>query len=306
MNNYSIIGLDCGATHSKVAIWKNGMKVEEYADWPGMNMDLMIYGNEVEKFQEMLKLIKRFENFTWVIALAGLDNVEEEKEAEAWWRRFLTANGIIFSHLKIISDIELVIWAGSPTGTGIGLISGTGSNCLGKTDDGNHIKVGGMSHLMSDEGSGFSVGWKCLRLVTKMSDGRIPKTSLLNDVLQFYKVKSIADLKNHLLKVINYKSEIAKCNIPLFESAINNDVEAIRIIDEEIDELIEMVSTVNRKISLGNELPLYIAGSLFKNEYFLNSFIKKMISLYPNQKVVNVTPIDGVVNYFVHFFKQHP
>lgn len=300
----SFIGLDCGATHTKITVWKLGLKVYEKNDWPGMNMDLLEDGSAVEKFKKRLfNELRQFEDYYWVIALSGVDSVKESIEAVSWWKRFLTGNGIKFKDLKIIGDIDLVMWSGSDVGQGIGLIAGTGSNCMGKDRDGKTFKVGGMSHLMSDEGSGFSLGWSCLRLITKMSDGRVPKTKLLPDILNFYNQKSVVDLKNYLLTTQNLKAEIASSAPILLEAVSLGDQEASEIIDREINELVLMVATINRLMSPTNIYPVFVAGSLFANEYFLNKFKENLQLSYPGQEIKTVSPIDGVVNFVNATFK---
>lgn len=292
-----VIGLDCGASHTKIKIWKLNEKIFEKDDWPGMNMDLIKDGIILDKFRSKLHEVVDFDNGLWVIALAGVDSKSEEQEADRWWRKFLTSEGVKFSEVKILSDIDLVIWSGSDKGIGIGLIAGTGSNCLGIDDARNRVKVGGMSHLLSDEGSGFAIGWRGLRLITKMNDGRSPKTKLIKDALELYKVKNVVDLKNLLLESEDIKYDVARLTPVLFAAAEENDQEAMEIIDGEINELVLMVATENRQLSPVKQHSVYLAGSLFKNEYFYNKFMENLHLSYPDQKIERVNPIDGVINY---------
>ena len=295
MNN--VIGLDAGATHTKVVVWRLGQKVYEASDWPGMNMDLLQQGQGYEYFRQRLGEVINFEDYIWVLAIAGLDNEVEVNEAQVWWRKFLTANEISFKDIKIISDIDLVVWAGSQKGVGVGLIAGTGSNCLGIDKSKRRCKVGGMSHLLSDEGSGFALGWQVLRIVTKMSDGRLPKTGFFKQVLDLYEVKEVVALKNKLLGSENLKAEVARTSQLLIESAGQGDQLASEVIKREILELVEMVVAVNRQMKEGGILPLFVAGSLFKNQYYFENFLSEIRVVYPEQNIERVNPIDGVLNY---------
>lgn len=301
MLSNTIVGLDCGATHTKTVVWKNEEVVFEVDNWPGFNMDLKMGGFWLEEFNKKIETLNRFENADWLIAMAGLDNEDEEKEAQIWWQRDLTALGIKYNKIKVISDIELVLWAGSPNGVGVGIIAGTGSNCLARDENGRTIKVGGMSHLLSDEGSGFALGWKCLRLVTKMSDGRLPKTKLYKDVLDLYGKKSIVDIKNLLVSSKEMKYEIARSAQVLLSAAENEDYAAEEVVDQESLELVLMINTANRMISPIKILDVFAAGSLFKNEYYFDRLKENLKSSYPDQKIKVVRPIIGVLNYFKHF-----
>ena len=295
-----VLGMDCGATHSRAVIWENGVKLQTVEDLPGINMDLIKDGSLFNLWKNNFGILKSDLETAWVVAMAGLDNQSEVKGAERKLKQILTALGVKFGKLLVMSDIELVLWAGSERGVGIGLIAGTGSNCFGRNIVGTEAKTGGMSHLMADEGSGFALGWKALRLVTKMSDGRLPKTALYKSVLNLYKVETVVDLKNKLLEDGNEKAEIAKC-APLFLRYAKRNKEVAEMVKAEIMELVGMVVTVNRKLSPTRLMPIYLTGSLFKNKYYRSLFERQLGLLYSNPEVKVVRPLSGVLNFVKKF-----
>lgn len=291
----TVIGMDCGASHSTLKIWTDGKVILERHDLLGVNLDLLVSNATREYFVNEFRDLITYGEAYWVVGMAGLDSPSEVLEAENWLRDILGST-IPYADLSVMSDIELVLWAGSEQGQGIALIAGTGSNCLGRNHVGEIKKVGGMSHLMSDEGSGFFLGWKCLHLVTCMDDGRSEKTTLFDEVLKKFGVKSVVDLKNYLLKQENQKIEIAKAAELVLTAAERDEDEAKRIATEESLELVRMVSTVN-DFFLDAKLPLYAAGGMFKNDGYRNLFVKNMHDYFPTQKVITVSPIEGALKY---------
>jgi len=294
--NNIVVGFDCGASHTRVAVWKAGVIVKNIDDIGGVNLDILKRSEATELIFPVVEKLSEYENGAWVIGMAGLDSKEEKHEAEEWFRRILVAGGVRFARLIVVSDVDLVLWAGSEKGVGIALIAGTGSNCVGRDAKGKEVKVGGMSHLLSDEGSGFALGWRCLRVITKMSDGRAVKTKLLKEVLELYKKKGVADLKNFLTKSPNIKSEIAKAAPLLVSAAQRGERLAEKGLLNEVYELALMVATVNRKLSPIHHLPVFLAGGLFENEYFRNLFESKLKATFFDQKVTLVMPLDGALH----------
>ena len=291
-----VVGFDCGASHTRASIWKNDKLLVSHDEIAGLNFDVIGKEEAVDLVMPVVTELSRYQGAVWVVGMAGLDNEHEEKEAVEWWKRVLASAGVKFSVLKVVSDIELVLWAGSEDGVGIGLIAGTGSNCVGRNLKGKEIKVGGMSHIMSDEGSGFSLGWRCLHIITKMNDGRVASNGLLKEVLGVYKKKNIVELKNYLVESEHMKSEVARAAIPLLSAAQKGERLAEEAVLVEVFELVQMVAAVNMRLSPIHHLDLYLAGSLFKNKYYLNIFERKLKATFYDQKVSLVKPLDGVIN----------
>ncbi len=290
-----VIGVDCGATHTKVKVWSDGVCVFEEDDLPGANFDLKNESGLIMVLSGLVNSLRKHKGGIWVWGVAGLDNEREVAEAERLIRRVLSASDIEFEKIIVVNDIELVLWAGSDSGFGVGLISGTGSNCVARSKTGKLIKVGGVSHLLSDEGSGYSLGDKCIRVAAKMADERLVKTKLLVEVLKLYKVKDIVGLKNYLLRSENYKMEVARAAKILIHAAKRRESVAYEKVVFEALELVQMVATINRKMKKVYPLPLYIAGSLFSNEYYFGLFERRLKAVFPEQKIFLVKPIDGAL-----------
>lgn len=80
----------------------------------------------------------------------------------------------------ITDDATAAFYGAFGEQSGVVLIAGTGSICLGKTQQGIFHRCGGWGHLIGDEGSGFDIGRQVLNAVLKAYDGRAPQTRLVS------------------------------------------------------------------------------------------------------------------------------
>ena len=71
------------------------------------------------------------------------------------------------------------------------VIVGTGSSGIAHLETGN-AQVGGYGFPLSDEGSGAFLGLRALNAATRSLDGRLPKSSLLSEILSRFDRKSQA------------------------------------------------------------------------------------------------------------------
>lgn len=290
----TIIGLDCGATHSSLCVWVEEKKVLERHDLPGSNLDLARLKETGDGLVLEFEKLAEYKGAVWIVGMAGLDDRREVAEAEKWLRGILEVS-LPFSGLTVMSDVDLVLWSGSPLGTGIGLIAGTGSNCFGRDNTGVTKKVGGLSHVLSDEGGGFMLGWRCLHLITGMLDGREERSKLADEVLELYGFGRLIDLKNFLVVTPDLKKEVARCAPLLLRASSRGEDAAGRAVAEESAELVRMVATAN--LAFEDIQEVYLSGSIFKDNDYRDQFIVSLHKYFPVQKIRMVTAIDGALSY---------
>ena len=84
----------------------------------------------------------------------------------------------ISCNIIITDDAITALYGALGKGEGIILISGTGSICYGRKDDGTIYRSGGWGHIIGDEGSGYDIGRCILTKVMRSYDGRDNKTIL--------------------------------------------------------------------------------------------------------------------------------
>jgi N-acetylglucosamine kinase-like BadF-type ATPase len=192
--------------------------------------------------------------------MAGVDSPEDEAQVSCWVREQAVAPSFL-----VVNDAELILAAGTPDGTGVVLISGTGSICLGRSADGRTARVGGWGTLISDEGSGYDVGLRALRLAAKAFDGRAEAKALLEAALTHYSLPDIPALVHHLHEPATSPAEIAGFAPVVLDLASKGDGPAGEIREGAARELACHVRAVVRRLELRRPT-LAMAGGLLRGD----------------------------------------
>lgn len=217
---------------------------------------------------------------TAVMGLAGADTPKEIDRAHQVFSQVIAHHRI--ESFKIINDIEIALASGTDNPNSMALISGTGSNCFGRNDQGQTAKTGGMDHLLTDQGSGYAIGRQTLREAVKSFDGRSPKTSLETAVCEHFRIKSIAELKNKVYNPLLSKTEVATLAKVCFTQHYAGDPQATRLLLEAVDRLFLMASTVLRRLNLEQaQVDCVVAGSIATDDYIETQLRTKLVTVCP-------------------------
>ncbi|HEX6737707.1 MAG TPA: BadF/BadG/BcrA/BcrD ATPase family protein, partial [Vicinamibacteria bacterium] len=190
--------------------------------------------------------------------LAGVDTLEDEGRVARWARE----QGLA-APLQVVNDSELVLAAGTPEGWGVALAAGTGSVCLGRHADGRFARVGGWGYLLGDEGSGYQVALRALRVATQTADGRADARELLQAVLRHWSLPTAAALIAHVYAPNVTQADVASLAAVVLDLAAQGDPSARAIIDEAALELARHVDAAARQLGLTRP-PLALAGGLLR------------------------------------------
>jgi len=93
-------------------------------------------------------------------ACFGLAGSRSES-VEQWALRAVV--GLVGGELVVCGDEEIALDAAFSGGAGILVIAGTGSNVVGRGDDGTLFNAGGWGPVLGDEGSGYWIGLEAVR-----------------------------------------------------------------------------------------------------------------------------------------------
>jgi N-acetylglucosamine kinase-like BadF-type ATPase len=190
--------------------------------------------------------------------LAGVDSAEDRELITKWVR----SEGIT-QRAVVVNDSELVLIGGTPEGWGVGLISGAGSVCLGRTPEGRSARVGGWGYAFGDEGSGYAIATDALRLASHTADGRAGAHGLLKGILNYWRLATPDDLIRHVYRPEMTTSEISELALGVQELAGRGDPDAQAIVDQAAKALAVHVDTVVRKLHL-TQPPLALGGSALR------------------------------------------
>ena len=229
------------------------------------------------------------------LALAGADRTIEKEQFQRWAKQTDLAEAVIVSN-----DALPVIYAAFPDGVGIGLIAGTGSLAIGRSEDGTLCRCGGWGGLFGDEGSGYDIAIAALRAAAWAEDQRGPSTALRQAWLTRLDVETLNEAIPKLYAPGTNRAEIAAFAPTVFQAAEAGDSVANSILDDAASQLAKLVTTLERELQTsGNPLRLALSGGILKNQAgFTNRIIQTIRQT--NQSLIDTVivrePVQGAVN----------
>ncbi|HET9017371.1 MAG TPA: BadF/BadG/BcrA/BcrD ATPase family protein [Thermomicrobiaceae bacterium] len=223
------------------------------------------------------------------LGLAGVDRTADRDLIAGW-----ASERHLARRLAIVNDAELVLAAGTEQGWGVALIAGTGSICLGRMPDGAIARAGGWGWRLGDEGSGYDVGSRALRLATQTADGRAGAGSLLRAVLAHWSLDMPEQLLPRAYREGVSPAEVARLAVAVVRLADAGDEPARGILRDAGAELARHVETVAGRLRLTSP-PLALGGGLLRTSAVLREATLSALSLTPAQVRVVDDPALGAV-----------
>ncbi len=188
--------------------------------------------------------------------------------------------------LVVESDIRSAHRGGFLGKSGIALISGTGSSCLGRDGDGNWYQCGGWGGLLDDVGSGYGMALGACRLAIRMADGREERTPLQEAVFAHFGKTGLPDLVEHLHDSELSKGEVASLFPKILELAGAGERVAEGVVENGIGELIQLIKATTRAIALSSPDVVLYGGLLESPGPFRNRFEARLRSSLPETRIV--------------------
>jgi len=219
--------------------------------------------------------------------IAGLDRERDRKVLKS-----------IFDSMNLPCDVILQndsytsLAGGLNYQNGLIVASGTGSVAVGKRDS-NYHRMGGWTHVLGDEGSGYSIGLNALKMIMKVYDGRLEKTKLYYELLKKIQVDDPRDTITYAYDKVHNTRDIASLTPLVFEYLKEKDSLSLRLVNAAVDDLYNLVYPLIGKLYSEQEsfLFTYSGSIILKNKYIKNHLIKKLQEIYPN-----MSPIDPIYN----------
>jgi N-acetylglucosamine kinase-like BadF-type ATPase len=155
-----------------------------------------------------------------------------------------------------------VLAEGTPEGWGVALICGTGSIGYARAPDGRSARAGGWGFLLGDEGSGYDVARRAMRLATQTADGRAGAPAILQAVLDHWGLSDPPQLVQQIYRTGMTPAEVATLAQRVAALAEAGDPHAAAIVDEAAHELARLGMAAARQLDL-RQPPIALAGGLF-------------------------------------------
>jgi len=221
------------------------------------------------------------------LGMAGVDRPEDKIKLEKWIREILPNPAL---KVKIDNDAIIALVSGTKKLHGIVVIAGTGSIVVG-VNKGVVSRAGGWGPLLGDEGSGYLIGMNLLRAVCCAHD-RNEKTVLLQATLKELNFQSATELIpwTYTQDKIN-SARYAALSPIVFKAAVENDAEALSILNTQASLLMQTIKTVHRnsKFSDENLTVVFSGGNLTHdngNGIFAQIVRKKISEEFPKISIV--------------------
>ncbi|MGC8601959.1 MAG: N-acetylglucosamine kinase [Thermoprotei archaeon] len=268
----SFMGVDGGGTKTLAVLISERGKLLGYAE--GGPTNYAERGKE-EVIEELLKAINKasggYHISSLCVGLAGLARSEELSEMNEILSRLNLAD-----RSEATSDGLIALYAATRGKPGLVLISGTGSIAWGMDEARNVIRADGWGYLLGDRGSGFDIGRSGMVAAFQAYDGRGMDTTLLPAMLEHFSVSS----PEQLIRIIYGRRELAIPMIAGFAPTViaeakKGDKVAAEIVEEACAQLSLSAKAVMGKLSVSLSC-VYVAGSLFKDQFFRSIVEKKL------------------------------
>jgi N-acetylglucosamine kinase-like BadF-type ATPase len=295
-----LIGFDCGATKTECAV--ANIKGNILYTTTGGAANFLINGTAgtLKIILSLLKDCIKNSNTDYseieeiVIGAAGAGRKEDAKSLKNSLLEIFSAEGIEIKSLTVVSDAQIALEGAFPNKAGCILIAGTGSIIYGKDEKGNIYRAGGFGRLIGDEGSGFSIGRKGLQAAAKYFDGRGDETLIAKLIEEKYSIKTADEL---ITKIYKENFDIASVAQVVLTAAENGDNTALKILNEESEELIQHIKTIMKQMNV-DMLSISFTGSLISNKNIYSDMLRDKINTFlPTVKIVKPehSPIEGAI-----------
>ena len=264
------LGLDCGGSKTTALLGDGSGKILGRGRAAGANYQIMPESTVRNNLRQAVNqafataglqpgVIKGI-----CLGIAGADRPEDKAVLSRWLKEETFAEQQLVSN-----DGSLLLWAGTPAGWGLGLVSGTGSIVIGRSPLGQETRAGGWGFILGDEGSGYALGRAALQNVVQAADGILPETMLTPLILDFWKLKTPQDLIPKIYQQNTSRHEIAAL-APLLKTALEKqDEAACRILDQAALDLTATLAAVHSRLKLEKKIPAAFGGGILNGFPYL-------------------------------------
>lgn len=209
--------------------------------------------------------------------------------------------------LYIVNDVE-VGWAGALNRqAGIHIVAGTGSIAFGKDLDRKTARCGGWNEFFGDEGSAYWVGREAMGLLTKETDGRLPRGALYEVVRK----KLGISIDTRFIDVIAsefapYRDKVAAFQMYAYEAAKLGDAAAIALYGRAAYELALLVRALKNTLRFPAHTDVSYSGGLFRvGELLLGPLAEELSAYGCTLQPPASTALEGALMLSIERFKQN-
>lgn len=236
--------------------------------------------------------------------IAGADHPAHRQRVIDSLRIFFPRGNFI-----VDNDARIALTGAVGFGSGVVIISGTGSVAFGRNDSGQEARAGGWGPTIGDEGSGYAIARDGLSAIVRAHDGRGRPTKMTELLCYDYDMCSPEDLPRFVYATTTHADDIARYGKLVIESARLGDEVAREILERAGRELAECVLAVARRLSLTKvAFPVAYVGGVFNAEDVLLDPMRGVVRKEAAQAALSPpknTPVEGAAMMAIRA-AEHP
>jgi N-acetylglucosamine kinase-like BadF-type ATPase len=236
--------------------------------------------------------------------IAGADHPAHRQRVIDSLRIFFPRGNFI-----VDNDARIALTGAVGFGSGIVIISGTGSVAFGRNESGQEARAGGWGPTIGDEGSGYAIARDGLSAIVRAHDGRGRPTKMTELLCYDYDMCSPEDLPRFVYATTTHADDIARYGKLVIESARLGDEVAREILERAGRELAECVLAVARRLSLTTlTFPVAYVGGVFNAEDVLLGPMRAVVQKQAAQATLQPpqhTPVEGAAMMAIRA-AEHP
>lgn len=288
----AVIGVDAGGTKTVAALATADGRVLARASTGPANYQMVGRSEAGQRLREVIESVRGDHEIAAVaLALAGLDRPRDESVLRA------VVAELSVGPFEIVNDAYAVLRAGSQTGVGIAVVSGTGCNVVGIGADGKRDRVGGLCWELGDFGSATDIGVSGLRAAFRGADGRGPATSLGERIVAELGLARLDDMVDRLAADSEAPFETGELAPVVFAAAEDGDGEARSILRRAGSDLGASVALLARRLfEPGQSYDLVLGGAVLQHgscDVMRDALVEGAPGARPT--VLRVEPVVGAV-----------
>lgn len=264
-----IIGIDSGGTKSELVAYdldcnKIYTKIGGFGN-PAVNLDKTI-NNIISLIDESIEELGKDNCKMISIGMAAVETGNYAQLVKNYVEKAFDIE------TAVLNDAEMACKAYFGNSDGILTIAGTGSSSFYQKH-GKGEMVGGWSHILGDEGSGYHTVIEVFKHITQNIDNGIAQDALSTDLLRKIGGNSRSDIMNFIYN--NEKNIIASLFPTIVEHSIKNDEFAILILEQAGKLLSDLTQTAYKKANYKKRIKIGIKGGVFFNSNIVFDTYKK-------------------------------
>lgn len=235
------------------------------------------------------------------VSAAGFGIAGADREPEMAIVQEMVATHAPVERRFVENDALLLLRGATKDAVGVGLVAGTGTNCVGRDRYGRRMQVGGMGPISGDVGYAEDLAMRAIGAAWMAADGRTGPSSLSRAVPEALGVARVEQMPSLLVRGELTDVHVRKVVECLFREGEGGDGSARRILEDTGERLGAAAVAVMRGLVLrGSNAIVVLGGAMFQapGHRLLNEATERRIRSTVNEAhviVLEVHPVVGAV-----------